>query len=559
MSIEISRRRFIEAGVAAGFLAFLPGCNSAPLFKPAKTYGGNLTWAYPNIYSLDPARLYSQREMQITTAIYDTLLTYNFQDKSVANLACESYKLSDDKLTYIFQLKKDAKFHNGQPVRSQDFKFAFERLSQPSDKMILMNRDLLSAVSGFDEFRDGKADEISGITCPDDFTLSIKLMYPFEQFTLILTHPALVPIIEGSTDTEIARTPVGNGPFIIPDGWNGFSDIKLERYKDYDNQAGLDSIKFEFRTSVADAYRDFQRSEFDIVSVPPSDYKEAAEQFGRSQDGYTITPGAQCCLGKTASVSYLAFNFDNLLLQKEELRQAISMAIDRKGLSDKLFESITQPADDIIPSLVDGYKEGTWPYCAYDLDKAKELVEQVKNTIEKEEKESPSKEKVEKTETDKPLLSFTLIYNEEEASADLMRDIATSIKSIGIDIKLKDLSVDNYVEALYRHEFDIAYTSWTADYPSAEAFLWNIFFSKSSANVGLFNRRSIDKDIDKARAITDYRARLDALKKINIDIANTVPVAPIFFGNLALVGSKTIKQAYINPDSIMRLADVTIN
>ena len=558
MSIEISRRRFIEAGIAAGALAMLPGCNSAPFFQPSKKYGGNLSWAYPNIYSIDPARLYSQKEMQITNALYDTLLYYDFQEKTTSPLACETYTQSDDNMTYIFQLKKDAKFHNGQPVRSQDFKFSFERLSQPSDSLLLMNRDLLSPVAGFDEFREGKADSISGITCPDDYTLSIKLAYPFEQFPLIMTHPALVPLIEGSSDSEIARNPVGNGPFTLPDGWDGFSDIKLIRNENYDNHAALDSIKFEFRTSVAKAYRDFQHSEYDIVSVPASDYKEAAEQFGRSQDGYTITPGAQVCLGKTASVSYLAFNFKNHLLEREELRQAMSMAINRKDLSDKLFESIRQPADDIIPSLVDGYKEGTWPYCEYDLDKAKELVEQVKDALEKEERESSSK-KVEKTETDKPLLSFTLIYNEEEASADLMRDIATAIKSIGIDIKLKDLSVDNFVDALYRHEFDIAYTSWTADYPSAEAFLWNIFYSKSSANVGQFNRRSIDKDIDKARAITDYRGRLDALKKINIDIANTVPVAPIFFGNLALVGSKNIRRAYINPDSIMRLADVTIN
>ena len=559
MTMEISRRRFIEAGIAAGALALLPGCNSAPFFKPSKKYGGSISWAYPNIYSLDPARLYSQREMQITTAIYDTLLYYNFQEKTTSVLACESYSQSEDNQTYIFQLKKNAKFHNGEPVRSQDFKFAFERLSQPTDTMILMNRDLLSPVSGFEEFRSGKADDISGITCPDDFTLSIKLSYPFEQFPLILTHPALVPIIEGTSDAEISRKPIGNGPFILPDGWNGFSDIELVRNENYDNHASLDSIKFEFRTSVAEAYRDFQRSEYDIASVPASDYKKASEQFGRSQDGYTISPGAQCCLGKTASVSYLAFNFDNHLLEREELRQAISMAIDRKTLSDKLFESVRQPADDIIPSLVDGYKEGTWPYCAYDAEKARELVDQVKSALEKEEKEFPSKNIVEKTEIDKPLLSFTLIYNEEEASADLMRDIAGAIKATGIDIRLKDLSVDNFVDALYNHDFDIAYTSWTADYPSAEAFIWNIFYSKSSANVGQFDRRSIDKDIDKARAMTDYRGRLDALKKINIDIANTVPVAPIFFGNLALVGSKNIRQANINPDSIMRLADVTIN
>ncbi len=563
MSINISRRRFIEAGVLTGALAFLPGCNSQPFFKPSKKYGGTLTWAYPNIYSLDPACLYSQREMQITTALYDTLLYYNFQEKTTSNLACESFSQSDDNKKFVFKLKKNAKFHNGTPVRSQDFKFAFERLSQPNPNKICMNRDLLSPVEGFNEFRDGKAKEIVGLTCPDDHTLVIKLMYGMEQFPLILTHPALVPIIAGSTDEQIAYSPTGNGPFVLNDGWNGFSDIELSRYSDYDDPASLDGVKFKFRTSVTEAYRDFQRSEYDLVQIPPSEYKQASQQFGRSQDGYTITPGAQCCLGKTASVSYLSFNFNNEMLKKEEVRQAISMAIDRDTLSEKIFDSVRQPADDIIPWLVDGYKEGAWPYCVYDINKSKELISQVKKEIEEKQKadqDSNSSKEGESNKDEKSSpLTFTLIYNEEEASPDLMREIAHSIKAIGIDVKLKDLSVDNYVDALYKHEFDIACTSWTADYPSAEAFLWNIFYSKSSANVASFNQEQVDQGLEKARGLSDYRARLDALKKINIVLANMAPVAPIFFGSLSLVGSKAIRQAYINPDSIMRLSDVTIN
>ncbi len=559
MSMDITRRRFLQAGVATGLLAFLPGCNSTSFFKAPKEYGGTITWAYPHIYSLDPAKLYSQREMQITTALYDTLLGYNFQEKTIDVLACEAYSVSEDYLTYTFQLKKDAKFHDGTPVRSQDFKYSFERLSQPSNKVLKMNRDLLSPVEGFEQFREGKADGISGIICPDDFTLTIKLMYPMEQFSLILTHPALVPIIEGSTDVDIARHPIGNGPFVLDGGWDGFSNIELKRFESYDNKPTLDAVKFQFVNSAADAYAAFQRSEYDLAQIPPTEYKSASERYGRSQDGYTITPGAQCCLGKTASVTYLAYNFENKSLQKEEIRQAISMSVDRAGLSEKIFNSVRKPADDIIPWIVDGYKEGAWPYCVYDIDKAKELVAQVKSDIEKNEKTDNDTQDTQARAKAADDLTFTLIYNEEEASADLMRDIAQSIKSTGIDIKLKDLSVDNFVEALYTHDFDIAYTSWTADYPSAEAFLWNLFYSKATANVGLFDRRSIDKEIDKARAIVDYRARLDALKNINIEIANSVPVAPVFFGNLSLVGSKSIKRAYINPDSIIRLQDVTIN
>ncbi len=561
MTIDISRRRFIQAGLATSMLAFLPGCNSTSFFKTPKQYGGSISWSYPHIYSLDPACLYSQREMQITTCIYDTLLSYNFQEKSAQPLACESYTKSPDGLTYVFQLKKDATFHNGDPVLSQDFKYGFERLVTPDDD-ICLNCDILNPVVGVSEYREGKAEDIAGITCPDDYTLSIQLVAPVESFELVLSHPALVPIIKGSTKADVRRRPIGNGPYMLEDGWDGFSDIVLTRFKEHERQPTLDSIKFVFRTSVTDAYRQFKRSEFDLVQIPPSEYKEAAALFGRSQDGYTIAPGAQCCTGKTASVRFLAFNFSRELLQKEELRQAMSMAIDRKSLSDNFFGGVRQPADDIIPPIVDGYKEGTWTYSTYNLDKAKELVSQVKDDIkQKEEKKSEQKEaKASETSSEESSeLSFTLIYNEEEASPDIMREIAQAIKSTGIDIKLKDLSVDNFVEALYTNDFDIAYTSWTADYPSAEAFMWNLFHSKSSGNVGKFDRRSFDKELDKAREIVDYRTRLDALKKINIELANTVPVAPIFFGNLSLVGSKTIKRAYINPDSIMKLDEVTIN
>ncbi len=565
MSIDITRRRFIQAGMAVGMLALLPGCNTTSFFKPAKRYGGSLTWAYPNIYSLDPACLHSSREMQITSALYDPLFYYDYQEKSTDNLAVDSYTVSEDELTYVFQLKKDARFHDGSPVRSQDFKYGFERLSKPSAGKIMPNRDLLSPVVGFEEFTEGKADTMSGITCPDDMTLSIKLAYPVSNFILILTHPALVPIIEGTSDEDIARRPVGNGPFVLEGGWDGFSNIKLNRNESYPEPAALDAVTFAFKPQATEAYKDFQRFEYDLAPIPGTEYKGATERFGRSQDGYTMTPGAQCCLGKLASVSYLAFNFDNKLLQHEEIRQAISMSLDRQGLSDKLFSSIRQPADDIIPWLVDGYKQSAWPYCTYDLDRAKELAGQVKEKMEEDQKRSrkdskarDSKEKDAQKEL-KEAFTLTLIYNEEEASAELMREIAQSIELLGIDVKLKDLSVDNFVEALYTHKFDIAYTSLTADYPSAEAFLWNLFHSKSYANVGKFDQLSFDKELNKARSIVDYQQRLDALTNINVEIANMAPVAPVLYGNLSIVGSKEIKRATINPTGVLRLVDVTIN
>ena len=90
-------------------------------------------------------------------------------------------------------------------------------------------------VEGYDDLLAGNATELSGVTCPDDETLVVKLSSAYADFPFVASHPALAPVPEcAESDVKsFYLAPVGNGPFMMDGKWEDGQEINLKKFDDY--------------------------------------------------------------------------------------------------------------------------------------------------------------------------------------------------------------------------------------------------------------------------------------------------------------------------------------
>ena len=122
------------------------------------------------------------------------------------------------------------------------------------------------------------------------------------------------------------------------------------------------------------AYKEFQAGNLDVCDVPVAQIDAAKKDRGVSKDGYTMGAGERMLLGSEPSTYYLTCNNTAEPFNNADLRRGISLAINREAICKTIFKGTRTPADGIVPPGIDGYKEGAWEFCAYDVDKANEYL-----------------------------------------------------------------------------------------------------------------------------------------------------------------------------------------
>lgn len=125
-------------------------------------------------------------------------------------------------------------------------------------------------------------------------------------------------------------------------------------------------VRFNIYKDSNTAYKELDAGSLDCSLVPITATKQAKDSYGESEDGYTATPDHQFLGGAMLYTQFLAFNVNDPVMSDVRVRQALSLAINRQAICDAIYEGSAQPADDILPSSMEGYREGAWAYAAYD-------------------------------------------------------------------------------------------------------------------------------------------------------------------------------------------------
>ncbi len=473
--------------------------------------GGTVNVYINEPVAIEPLDLEESEGTQVGQALFDSLAAFDPITSEIMPAAAESWKANADASVWTFNLVKTAKFHDGTPVTAKDFVYAWNRLVNPVNKSNVAYH--LEPVKGYADVLAGTATEMTGLKAIDDYTLEVTLSYPFGDFEYVVAHPTLGPVPKAAVEKDpaaFASNPVGNGPYMIATPWEHDQSITLKAFPDYYGTKGnIDGIDFKIFKDPETAFLEFKAGNLDFTSIPSGQIKATEAEFGTAENGYTGNPGKQVLLGAEFAIYYLDINVTDELLKNADLRQAISMAINRQAICDTVMEGTRVPSDSIIPPGIVGYEAGAWPYSKYDVEAAKAALAKAGYP------------------DGKGLPEMTLSCNSGGSHEAIMTLIQADLKAIGINVKTDLTEWAAYLPKLQDHQYQLGRMGWIADYPIIDNFLYPIFYSTSSNNYSGYADPAVDKAITDARQITDGDARVKAYQEIVKTIGAAAPAIPI--------------------------------
>ncbi len=332
-----------------------------------------------NLTSYDPGLVQTLDESQVTTALYDGLTDFDWsnpEEPVLKGLVAEKWEGNADATEYTFTIKKDLTFSNGDPVLPSSFAYAWVRNGQAD--FASPYGYLINYVKGGADLQEGTVDNLdSSIVADDDaMTLKVTLEAPQADFPAIVSHPFFGPLPEEEVSKLTDQNDwgkgimIGNGPFKMEAPAND-QEVVLVRNDDWagnvegDTKAKLDKLVFKISQSQDSAYTDFEAGNTQSATIPAGQYTAATEKYGNTTD--------QPQLGSY----HFDFGFEDPQLggaDNTKLRQAISLAIDREQINQKVYEGFRADSTGITPNGIPGFEPDLCKYCMYDPEAAKDLM-----------------------------------------------------------------------------------------------------------------------------------------------------------------------------------------
>lgn len=309
------------------------------------TVSGNGDFGFPSVYTISPK---GQGYMTLSY-IFDTLM---WKDESgLIPYLAEDYSVSEDGLTYTFQLRKGVSFTDGTPFTAEDVKFTFDYMKEHPYKWVSVSM----------------VEEASVV---DEHTVEIKLNKTYNPF--LSDVAGSLPILpkhiwENVTEPETFTEPeaaISTGPFIL---------------ENYDLAAGT----YTFKANEDYFYGDVQIDKLVIANVSGGDSKEAllsGEIAAAPNISYKAamslkdSPEYTVLEGPGLSVTRLYFNFDEEAMAVKEIRQAMYHAVNLDEVVEKAYGGAGYPgsAGHVQPGTP-WYNPDVRQY-AYDVETAKKML-----------------------------------------------------------------------------------------------------------------------------------------------------------------------------------------
>jgi peptide/nickel transport system substrate-binding protein len=322
--------------------------------------GGSLTiLSNSAINSLNPAIQSGVATDMPGSQLFASLLTADDKWQFHPYLA-DSWEKSADGLSYTFKLNKSATFHDGKPVTSEDVAFSIMTVKEnhPFGKSMYANLDKVET--------------------PDPHTVVVKFLKPNPALLLEVSTPALLPILpkhiygEGSIRTNpYNNKPIGSGPFKFADYKPG-QYLTLTKFdKFFKGAPHLDKITYVIIKDDNASTLAIQRGDIQYVAYPPFRLSEI-ERLSKNPQMVLTHKGYE----GVGAIVWLEFNMvKEGPLQNVKVRQAISYAINRKFVTEKLQRNQTRPIDSPIHPSSPLYDKDLNHY-DFDLAKAAKLLDE---------------------------------------------------------------------------------------------------------------------------------------------------------------------------------------
>lgn len=429
--------------------------------------------------AVDPHKARSTQAGDILRDLYEGLLSHSATGELVPGVA-EEWTISDDGLTYTFTLREDARWSNGDPVTADDFVFSLQRLVDPETAAFYSN--LVGDIVNASAIVAGELPPTElGVEAEDERTLVIRLQRPVPYMLGLLTYLSTYPVHRASLEAhgDEAFRPgnlVSNGAYVL-EAWAPGSLLSLRRNEHYWNNAdtAIDVVRYHVVVQELTQLNRFRAGELHVTdTVPPDAFAEVREKYA---ENLHIAP----YLG----VHYYGFNLTRPLFRDNPaIREALSLAIDREVLVERITGRGEQPAYSWVPPGVDNYEPRRMNYA----DETQEVRNTHARRLLAEAGYGP----------DNPL-EIELRYN----TSDTQRRMAVAIQAmwndvLGVETTLVNEEFQVLLANMRAAEVtEVFRSSWIGDYNDAHTFL-SIFESGNPSNMTRYSNAEYDDLMQRA-------------------------------------------------------------
>ncbi|MFP5364485.1 MAG: ABC transporter substrate-binding protein [Thermoleophilia bacterium] len=468
--------------------------------------GGTIKTAYTSFPDyLDPALSYTQEGWQSLWTVYTPLLTYKHAEGAegatvVPGLAQDMPDISSDGKTYTLQLRENLKYSDGTAVKASDFEHSIKRVLNLESG----GSSFYLGIVGAEKYvEDGRARaDIPGIEANDQTgEITINLTEPDGRFPYILTM-VFASLVPGDTPFQnmTKDPPPGVGPYKFENVRvnRGYDLVKVPDFNVAEQQVGkLDKIEVDIVKNRRRQTQDTIQNKIDYMNDPP-----APDQLRDVRAQYTDKRYKEFV---TNSTYYYFLNHRVAPFNKEEARQAVNLAIDKRSLA-RLFGGLLEPGCNFLPPGMQGYEKidpCPWgvPTAAPDVAKARALIRDAG------------------LEGD----SVTVFGNDEPESKSLAEYLSDVLNDIGFKARPRIIEASVYFTTIgnQKTKAQAGFANWFQDFPHPGNFFFLVngksIQDTNNQNFGNVDDPQINTILDEAdnnaniEEVADDYARADEL------------------------------------------------
>ncbi|MGG5736156.1 MULTISPECIES: peptide ABC transporter substrate-binding protein [Bacillus cereus group] len=475
------------------------------------------------IPSLDTAKTMDGTSAHVMQNIFEGLYVLDDQDQPIPAVA-KSFERSEDGKKYTFELRKDAKWSNGDNVTANDFMFAWKRAINPETAS--QYAYMLFQVKNAKEINKGTMplDEL-GIKVINDYKLEVELEQPIPYFLQLLALPIYLPQHEsflkeqgGNYGLEPSNL-IYNGPFVL-ETWKHEQEFQLKKNDTYWDQkkVKLDEINFHIVKDTMTAVNLYEAGNLDRV---PINSQIVDKYKGNKELHMSSDPG----------IAMLRFNEKNKALANKKVRQSISLALNKEDFVTHFINNGAKPASGLVPvghvneEIGKDFRKENGDISSYDLQNAKKVWEEAKKELGVE-------------QVNLEFLTFEQ-DNAKRMTEYIKGDLEKNLQ--GLTIQIKQQPFKQKLQLEQTGDYDISMVNWGPDYKDPISYL-ELFTTSNPNNKMSYSNSRYDELIKKAKneLVLDQEKRWEALQEAERILLEDAAIAPLYH-----IGSAYVQKDYV--------------
>lgn len=459
---------------------------------------------------LDPHQSTALVDRQVFTSLFDKLVEIDKDLKFVPMLA-DKWQISDDGKTYTFNLHTGVKFHDGTDFNADAVVYNFERMRDPK-----LNSPRLAEIKDVDK-----------VTAVDPATVKVELKKPFSGFLAILADRAgmmVSPTAAKAAGVDFLNNPVGTGPFKFKERIKGDS-ITLVKNESYWQQGLPKAAGVVYKTVTDENVKlvNLQSGQLDVIDTVP----------GKQVPNLKSDNRVKLAIGPGLGFQGLWLNVNRAPLDKKEVRQAISAAIDRDALVKVVFGEIAVPsASPFSPGTPANAGTGT---AKRDVEKAKKLLADAGVTGK---------------------VAVGLKVSPSPVNQQIAQVVQQMLGEAGITVTIEQQEFGQILDKLGKKDFDMAQVGWSGRVdPDGNIYAFD--YTGAGNNYAGYSNAQVDQLLDSARLESDMGKRKATYGDIMKILDDEVPYVYLWHPQ-EVKGLGPTLQGFVHvPDGLVRTANLT--